>query len=256
MSMSGGPVSLGHELRLLVGDRKVGLRLSGGAVGGSEEADRIRDLGHRLLPPYPGEGVIKPIVVPPPQPLPPSSELVTYAQCVEQLAGWYRGVLRDRFGYVSGFGGSDVRKMKDYRKLCDFVDELVKAQVPPASWVLFSFDVWAEYGRTGGPPTVAWVFSLNRLRENRKWFEDKQARYFGGRTYFAEEHIELVHKWRMMWDAVMVARPQTREQLLVVVDRFFPGTSYEKAVNAAQVSTRRLEQYLREAVEQGRPVWG
>jgi len=248
------------DLRGLVQNRagaRVGLRIQGLGVDGSEEAARIRELGKRALPAYPGEGVIKPVVVPPPPLLPAITSLTSYRVCAEMLAAVYRGALLDRFDLSSYFGFPDIQSNQaTYIKLCKVVDLMTLYEIPPAAWVLFSFDVWKQYGATGGPPTVAWTFSAPRLTEKRDWFAARRDEYFGGRTYFSEEHLALVQRWRRMWERLMSLRPQTRVELLAVVDEFFPGDSYEKAVEAAQVSSRRLEQYLREAIEDGRMVWG
>jgi len=235
---------------------RLGLRLLGLAVDGSAEAERLRALGKRALPPYPGENLIKPIVVPPPPLLPAITDLIGYDICVARVAACYRGALLERFGLHSAFLSTGPRSNKShYLKLSRVVDLMTAFEVPPAAWVLFSFDVWKEYGATDGPPTVAWTFSEKRLIENRAWFENRRDQYFGGRVYYAEEHIALVKQWKLMWDHLMIHRPQTREELLRIVEAFFPNDSYEKGVALAQASSRRLEKYLMEAIEDGRMVW-
>lgn len=240
-----------EDLRVLLGKR-VGLRLAGQVTDGSDEENRLRKLGVRLLPPFPGEHVIKPAIVPPPELLP---ELLSYQGCVELLVAFYRGALEERFSLRSSFGRGDVRRMKNYSKFCLAVDAMSKLKVAPAAWILFSFDVWRETGVTKGPPTTVWTFSVGRIIEKNAWFQDWASRYRGGRSYFADEHLKLVRAWRAMWDDLMITRPADREELVIIVEKHFPADSYEKAVLAAQISSQRLGQYLLDAINNGRMVW-
>lgn len=242
---------MSSDLQALLG-RRVGLRLHGDLTDGSAEEGRLRKLGVRILPPYPGEHVIKPAIVPPPALLP---ETATYREAVEILAAFYRGALEERFNLKSAFGYGDVRNMKNYKKFCTTVDAMYRLKIAPAAWVLFSFDVWAEYSVTDGPPTAVWTFSVSRVESKAVWFQDWVGRYKGGRSYFAEEHIKLVRTWRSMWDELMILRPNDRPGLVAIVEKHFLGDSYEKAVKTAQDSSRRLEQYLIDAINKGRMVW-
>jgi len=240
------------DLRGMIGKR-VGLQLTG-ELDGNTELERLKELGQRLLPPYPGENLIRPVTVPAPEAFP---AVLPYEECVGILAAFYRGGVETYYGMQSRYGMTAGRKLANYSALCLVVDALSRRQVPPASWVMFSFDVWQEFGPTGSqrPPTVMWVFSLGRVVQKHDWFTNWSDKYRGGRTFFATEHLGLVKAWREMWDELLRVKPQTRSELGAIVDKHFPGDSFEKRVVSAQGCSRRLERQLLAAIQEGKLVW-
>lgn len=207
----------------------VGSRGDGGAV----EA-RLRELGQRLIPPEP---VVPPVEVPEPRRL--TSEL-TEPQRVEFLAAAYRAVVARRYSVKSNYmarGQLDVHA--HYVRLVALSSEMLEAGVAPLAWVIFSFDRWRQSakGASGrSPPPTKWVWSKKRWREAQAWFREE--RYVGVELRATPLARELYADWRALWTELMIKNPSTRQEVAAVVDRYFPGRSWEERLLSARQEQR------------------
>lgn len=211
-------------------------RCSDGAV---VEA-RIRALGARLIPPEPLGRDHKPLCVeiPAPRRLEPTS---TPQQRVQALAGAYRTALLRRYQITSRYmrtPGLALEGHKDYAKLVKFADGLIAAAVAPVAWVLFSFDAWVGTplgAERRSPPPAKWVWSIKRLREQGDRVDAD--RYAEPALRTTPEAAELWADWRCMWLELLRVAPVTRDQIALIVDRWFPGETYESRLARARAQT-------------------
>jgi hypothetical protein len=211
-----------------------------GSLGdGSSIEARIRQLGARLLPPEPRARDGKPLQyeIPPPRLLEPST---TPQQRVKVLAAAYRAVLERRYGVKSRYfvGSAALESHKDFNKLSELGAQMVTCKVAPLAWVLFSFDDWTHTPlgkdkRT--PPPTKWVWAKKRWKEQQDRFSEE--RYTSVQLRWAPEAETLWTDWRCMWVDLMRAAPTTREGVAQVVDRWFPGETYEQRLTRARSQT-------------------
>lgn len=128
-------------------------------------------------------------------------------------------------------------------------------QIAPAAWCMFSCDVWLDAQITEGPPTVAFVFSAQRLTERLGWFEDARARYVGGTVLLSGELRLLAQKHADMWREILRESPQERPSLQVIVDRHFPGVTYDKLLEDARRGQAALQARVDDMVKRGLSLW-
>ena len=228
-----------------------------GSLGdGASVEQQIRRLGARLLPPEPRTRQGKPLEyeIPPPRLIAPEA---TPQQRVKMLASAYRAVLKRRYGITSRYfeGSAALESHKEFPKLASLSAQMFDARVAPLAWVLFSFDAWThtplgEWKRAA-PPTK-WVWSKKRWKEQQDRFWEDRYAVVESRT--APLALQLWSDWRVMWLDLMRVAPTTREGVAAVVDRWFPGISYEDRLTRARSQTLEYQARVdREAAEGGWP---
>lgn len=207
------------------------------------------------MPPFPGPDLVGLVQVSPPSRIP---EGATPFEVAEFCAAAYRGAVEAKWpelGRCWAFARSDIAKSRAYGKLKAVGEKLRAHGVAPSSWCLFSADVWREYGVTAGPPTADFVFSEVRFEERFGWFEERAGAYAGGRVLYSPAHLELAADWKAMWADLLRENPRDRPSLLSVVDRHFPGDSFEQRLAAAKAETRSLQKVVRDLTERGCCAW-
>lgn len=218
---------------------------------------RIATLGVRLVPPEPRSARGEPLVVEVPEPRRLTPEL-TEPQRVEWLASSYRAVLERRYGLRSNYmRRSQLDSHEHYARLVWLSGELSAAGVAPLAWVLFSFDLWrlSAYGSTGRkPPPTRWVWSRKRWREQRERYEE--SRYDGVELRTAPEAAQLYADWRGLHLELVQRAPNTRAEVLEIVDRWFPGDTWEQRLARARSQTWEWQARVdREVATGGWPVF-
>lgn len=223
---------------------------------GSSVEQRVRQLGARLLPPEPRTRDGKPLQyeIPPPRLIDPSA---TPQQRVKMLAAAYRAVLKRRYGITSRYfeGSAALESHKEFPKLAALAALMVDAKVAPLAWVLFSFDAWTHTplgeGKRCAPPTK-WVWSKKRWKEQQDRFWEDRYSVVESRT--APLAHQLWTDWRIMWVELMLSAPEDRSGVAAVVDRWFPGESFETRLTRARSQTLEYQARVdREAAEGGWP---
>jgi hypothetical protein len=177
---------------------------------------------------------------------------------VKTLAQSYRGAIFRKFRSPSYFmSRGDVSKHGSYGLLLKAAEQISTYQIAPAAWCLFSIDVWAEtVVQLKSPPTVAFVFSEMRLEQRVFWFEAERDNYAGGEIKYGPNHLKLASDWMTMKQELLRLRPQTREELTKVVDRYFPGDSYDRRLANAAAEARRIQAQIDRSVAEGEVLWG
>lgn len=124
--------------------------------------------------------------------------------------------------------------------------------VRPARWVLWSFDCWR--GDRNGAPPPQYVFSTTRLTEHWRWFRDEERGYAGRLDMMGPLEKALGARWLAMRKACLLRGPtETPEQ---IVERWFPGDTWERAVQDAQAEASRMQADLDRRAAAGEWLWG
>lgn len=230
-----------------------GSRIAGGHVQGFDVEARVRELGVRLLPPYPGLEVIPPVRRPAPRPLP---DRIDPEDAARFLAASYRGAVAEKFprAELSRFlrGRTRPKDHKHFKLLVDAAEHMRAQKIAPGAWALFSCDVKIAATQPRPQiPQVPWVYSLKRLQTRQEWFEDDRDEYAVERHEFGYYHLQLLADWNRMWSELRRIAPDTRPQVMEVVDRFFPGHAYEKRLRDALSEVKRRQIDVDRAVAAG-----
>lgn len=193
------------------------------------------------------------MVTPPPPKLDPRASPLEHAQT---LAASYRGAVERRYPELGRcyFGTrGKLENYKDYKTLLAAAEALLEQEFPPTAWMLFSIDVWLFYmgEKAKGPPTVAWAYSTARIRERADWFESEAGMYAGGQMYVGEEHKGLLAVYRQMQLELLRSRPKTSLEVCAIVDRFFPGDTFDQWVERAKREAARQQELLDVLVKKG-----
>lgn len=217
---------------------------------------RIRQLGDRALPEYPGSRLVPDVTVPPPVQLRPEMDPVDR---VRMLGSAHRSTFTARYPDLRGknnfmcFGSPLKHPLFDKVLAC--ADHLLYGRIPPLSWVLFSFDVWKRCkGSDGRPPSAKWILSPNRAAPgsgSRQWFEAEREEYCRHRVVLGPKHRELLQSWEGMWRELRQAEPTTRADVWDVIYRHFPGDAWRLRVAAAKGEALRLQQQIDRTVAEG-----
>jgi hypothetical protein len=226
----------------------VGTRSDGDVV-----TARIRALAGRLLPPYPDHRVIGHAIVPAPALL---RRGMRTSQVLEFLALGYRGAVWRRWRMRSSFlTRGNPAEHKSFPILQAAARLLFAAEIAPAAWCLFSCDAWRANAKKDAPPTVAWVYSANRIRDRQDWFREEGEFYRVHEVRYAPEHRLLAADWSAMWQALILSPPATLQECVDIVDRFFPSMTYEERIQKAKGQVRSMQLTIDNAVRSGELPW-
>lgn len=176
-------------------------------------------------------------------------------EMVLALVSAYRSAATNRFGKLPkfAFGRGDVTKSRHYPMLAAAARFMLGHELAPAAWCAWSCDIWRTYNTESKPPPVAWVYGEKRLAERRGWFEREEGGYLGGRVVCGPRQNALLRRYMTMRHAV-----DAEEAWYApggVFDRFFPGDTYERAVEAAKAEVVASTAKLREQVDGGAFLW-
>lgn len=140
-----------------------------------------------------------------------------------------------------------------YPKLLGAGRTFHEEDVRPARWVMWSTDCWHALGRAGMPPPH-FVFSPERFIEHFSWFLREERGYATRLDIVGPLEKALAVRWFAMRRAVLLRAPgETGES---IVERWFPGDTWERAVAAAQVEATRMQAELDRRVARGDWLWG
>jgi hypothetical protein len=220
----------------------------------------LRVSGRGVVPPFPGQEVVAPAVVPDPPRLRPE---LTERSMATMLVRAYRGAVESRYGRGGSYRLPPEGKMVDANlSLLAAAGRLLAAEeIAPAAWAAWSVDIWRDYvasrSSNENPPRLAYVFGAKRLEDPRVrgWFANEGGAAAGGRVIFTPEHRALVLRWQRMRFDVMRRGAVTPEELSAVASRWWPPGAYDAAVRRAREAASREERALRDRVERGEFVW-
>jgi len=219
----------------------------------------LRVAGRGVVPPFPGQEVVAPAVVPDPPRLRPG---LSERAAAMVLVRAYRGAIESRYGRGGTYRLPPELKMVEANLplLTSAAALLAAEEIAPAAWAAWSVDIWRDYvasrSKNENPPRLPFVFGAKRLEDPqvRGWF-GKEGAALGGRVIFTPEHRALVLRWQRMRFDVMRRGAITPEELSAVASRWWPPGAYDAAVRRARETASREERALRDRVERGEFLW-
>ena len=234
-------------------DRSEAHARAGSSLGGLPDPDlrrQIEELGRRLLPPAPDFGRLAVQV-----PDPPRLEGVEGDERAKLLALAYRGAFERAYDQQSvAFAGGRIGT-KMLPTLLRAADQLEALRAAPAAWCRFAFEVWAAIPSARGRPGAAWVYSARLIVSKASWFAERRADLEVGAIILPPAGRALLEDHRGLWRELMAEAPKSREQVTAIMDRWFPGDSWERRVAAAEAEKRRLQADAVSAIAKGAVLW-
>lgn len=217
----------------------------------------IRQVGDKLIPPFPDLALLRPAVVPAATELDPDYTTPQVVQILTQLTNslLYRRGMR---------GLPPAAYSKHACLLFEAALELRAYDYPPAAWIAYAFSRWVEMRARSarGAPLVPYVFGPKRFQSvSRLWFEE--GTYCAARIEFGVRARALVVLWREMRHALVTTRAMTTTEISKIVMRSFPdytGVSdgpgtWAQRVAAAQAEGRRRQAVIDAQVAAHEWVW-
>lgn len=224
-------------------------KLGNPKITAPDETLKILELGRRAIPPKPDHRLIPVVEVPAPASLPKG---LADEDCVRALVWCYRGVHEVRSGQPmltrSMRDPATTVSAKTYDTLLRFGRAI---DFSPSAWARFSFDVFP----TDSYPRMTWVYSLKRLDTQGTWWGEVRNQYCAGAVRIAPAHEFLYRDYRLMWQELRRSNPTRREQVLEIIENFFPGDSWEKRVHAARVQSHQMQRILEVRAARGYCIW-
>jgi hypothetical protein len=172
---------------------------------------------------------------------------------VLSLCFTWRAVLKARGGRGFFVPTASINSgWRFFRQMVNAAEMLIKHEIAPAAWAAWTIDVWRQGGQKDDPP-ITLVWAAGMIEKKRGWFGRECATYMGGRVLFGEKHRELLRRWTSMGYALL--REPDPSAAPAIVERWFPGATYDVLVRAATVEAATKTAELRERMESGEWLW-
>ena len=122
-----------------------------------------------------------------------------------------------------------------------FGEALRDNKTAPISWAVWSFRRWRESPQGDRPPSLVWVFSTKRLTAQANYFERELDILCATRYEVIPEHRDLIERWMRMTQDLLCKFPKERTQVKLVVDEYFPDSTYEDMCVAVRHKVSTLQ---------------
>jgi hypothetical protein len=142
-------------------------------------------------------------------------------------------------------------RTKNWALLLAAAEFIRDADVPPAAWVAWSFDVWAK--KTGRPPPISWVFSVRRLGDRFDWFSHDHYDEIGGTIVAGPKEKGMFQRYTALLEAI--DREGAHADAAPLVARYFPE-GWDAAVAAVEREIRQTRERLETQLADGAWLWG
>lgn len=209
-----------------------------------------------LVPPYPTTDLIPAVKLPP---MPRISDAAGDVEKVTALVAAYRAAAVKKYGpetkarwiYARGIHP----KVKNFRALVNCAELCLEHEISPHGWALFSIDNWIDKNGSGKPPPVTFVFNRSRLQRQHGWYRSQSAEYSDARVVLGPLHHLLLVRWTRMQGELVRNQPGTVQAVRAIVERFFPGKTWDEMVDRARRESRERTALLKDAVASGQWIW-
>ena len=216
--------------------------------------------GTQGMPPYPAARIVPPAMIPPPPRLP---EELTDTEGARWLVNAFRGAVESRYKKLGKRGKpyrcwvlsrrGSLEKSKYLKQLIEAADLLRELEAAPAAWCAFSVDCWRKYDMGKKPPSIAWVYQLGRIENQNGWYQGEEPYYMSRRVVYSKPAQVLIYQYQQMRFALARSGAQTRQEVAVVVEKFFPDGLYDRLVDKAK--DRSLDDQQRISAAAARGEW-
>jgi hypothetical protein len=152
-----------------------------------------------------------------------------------------------------------IFRSRYFKTIQQAAELFIEKEIPPAAWIMYSFDMWHEYyGQhdEDDPPPIFWVLGKKRILEKYGWFCGEAPSYFSGRKLFTSTHYEIIRLFNKMY-AHMKTLPldSTDAEIQAIAELYFPNGLYDRLVAKAIKKTERIQKTLDDLRDKGEWLW-
>ncbi len=206
------------------------------------------------VPLYPGHSVVSPATTPDAPELEVGAGYPAFATAMVRA---YRGAIEKRFGRQKRpiLARGDITRSKHFAHLTAFADELIRHEIPPATWCIHRVDLWRELAKGKNlpkTPSLTWVFNMKAISDELRWKfrAEYGAGRIGGRAVFSKAHLKLLAIYGAM------KRDLATMKKADAVAKHFPNGLYDELVDQARRDAAETRYRLECDIQRGRHVWG
>ena len=220
----------------------------GSRIGGSRRR-APPPAGVNGVPQYPGPLVINPATVPGPPKLPDG---LSNTDSARWLAKAYQGAIESRYKercFVLR-GRGKLENSKHLKLLMEAAELMREYDMAPAAWACFSIDGFRHVNDRGKPP-IQWVYKHERLEEYQGWFRREAPHYSSKRVVYPKPAQDLIKRYGLMRVDLARTGAQTRQEVQVVVDKWFPDGLYDRLAEEARARAAEDQVLINRRVARG-----
>lgn len=206
--------------------------------------------GVQVLPPRPSASVLGVARLPSPPELPPEPH---HRRDVRWLALALEGASLRELGAAAQPRRHPDPASPRGQTLSAAAEALRAARIPPASWALFSVQVWRARASATMLPPEAWVWSAARIKSREGWY-DRGAEVLGGVHVRGPAHDEATARWTKAAHAVRAAtRLSPLDQARIAAEIL--GPDWRELIARAQLDSRAAQARITAQAARGEWVW-
>ncbi len=189
------------------------------------------------------------VIVPEARPF-TKEELADYGKVIYRMRQAFEGAVRAVAGrkpstFMRPVGAVAKLKMRELAR------RLSQMGASPESWFLFSANRWKGKGEM----PVGHALSERRLIEQGGWFKSVRGGYACARVQRTGAERELNARYSRMLALLWHHLPQTPEGVKAIVDRCFPGDSWDRMIDKARREIEQEQARIDSRVASGEFVW-
>lgn len=209
-----------------------------------------------LVPPYPTTDLIPPVKMPP---MPRIPEAAGDVEKVTALVAAYRAAVAKEYGPKSKarwvYAKGIHPKVKNFRALVNCADLCLEHEISPHGWAMFSIENWQAKNGSEKPPPITYVFNRSRLQRQHGWYRSRGAEFSDARVVLCDWHRRLLVRWVRLQNDLVRNQPATVQAVRAIVERYFPGQTWDRAVETARRESHARSAQLSDAVAAGHWIW-
>jgi hypothetical protein len=153
----------------------------------------------------------------------------------------------------------DVTRSKHFKLLVEAASVLESTGASPEKWAEFACEHWKRAGARhlrDKPPGVKWVYSARVITKHAGAKNYAPRRRGAGTAIPGRRALKLQSKWQfMLAELDRVGAEKGSEEERLVVERYFPRSSYERELRAACDEAEDEQVKLRERARGGEWLW-
>ena len=168
----------------------------------------------------------------------------------------FRAVLNNAFPKANRKPPRNLAATRSYRTFVAAGRKLREHELNPYAWAKWSIDQWLELPASKGgvvKPAPGFLFSPTRVDRLRGMFRSQSSVHDGKDEIVPAKIRAVVVRWQSMYAEISRNRGGTVPEQQAIVDRYFPGDSYDRAIAAAKREIEHTLHALR--LRRGRGEW-
>jgi hypothetical protein len=181
--------------------------------------------------------------------------------CFRGYRDWTFRLVLKRDPVTGQFGSARLSKL--WGQLVAAARLMIDEEIAPVAWIRWRCDLWRDarerefdFSRAGKPPPVKWVFDLRALREHTGWFRHHGNAYAGRQMLMGKIARKLQQDYHVMeHDITRLPDGAHQPDVDQIVERHFPGGTFDKRVKLARREARALQLELNVMAQRGGFAW-